>query len=329
MKPLVIYHASCADGFGAAFAAWLKLGDDAEYVPMQYLDSKLNAVEAWEALSAAIPSKANTGREVYILDFSLPKPVMDKLFAVSERVVWLDHHKTAFEMWCEDGERSLCEQSNGRDEVILDNNKSGAYLAWEFFHPDTGVPLFIRHIDDYDRWQFKIDGTKAFNKAIWSHAPWSFKQWVEWFYDRGAGFTHKYWADFYTEGAAILRAHDGAVQSVVKNAARNCEIPFDEEGALDCVEPRLEWNNGGYWMVHGLAANCPPHLQSDVGHELATQSGTFGLLWCIDKDNQCKCSLRSNGDYDVSAIAKAFGGGGHRNAAGFTTDIQTLLEWIK
>ena len=31
MKSLVIYHASCADGFGAAFAAWLKLGDDAEH----------------------------------------------------------------------------------------------------------------------------------------------------------------------------------------------------------------------------------------------------------------------------------------------------------
>ena len=46
---------------------------------------------------------------------------------------------------------------------------------------------------------------------------------------------------------------------------------------------------------------------SDVGHELATQSGTFGLLWCIDKDNNCRCSLRSNGGYDVSAIAKAFG----------------------
>ena len=29
MKPLVIYHKNCADGFGAAFAAWLKLGDEA------------------------------------------------------------------------------------------------------------------------------------------------------------------------------------------------------------------------------------------------------------------------------------------------------------
>lgn len=221
------------------------------------------------------------------------------------------------------------EKQIGNHVVIHDNDQSGALLSWQFFHPGTEIPMFIKHIDDYDRWQFKIDGTKAFQKAIWSHAPWSFRQWVEWFYDCEAGFNHKYWADFYTEGEAILRAHDQNVQRVVKNATRKCEIPFDEEGALDCVEPRLEWNNGGYWMVHGLAANCPPHLHSDVGHELANQSGTFGLLWSIDKDNNCRCSLRSNGDYDVSAIAKAFGGGGHRNAAGFTTDIQTLLDWIK
>lgn len=36
MKPLVCFHADCTDGFGAAFAAWLKLGDDAEYLPMAY-----------------------------------------------------------------------------------------------------------------------------------------------------------------------------------------------------------------------------------------------------------------------------------------------------
>ena len=119
------------------------------------------------------------------------------------------------------------------------------------------------------------------------------------------------------------------MQSVVKNATRKCEIPFDEEDALDCDEPRLEGDNGGYWMVHGLSANCPPHLHSDVGHELANQSGTFGLCWFIDKENVCRCSLRSNGDYDVSTIAKAFGGGGHKNAAGFTIDIQTLLGWLK
>ena len=332
MNPLVIYHASCADGFGAAFAAWLKLGDDAEYVPMQYLDSKLNAVEAWEALSAAIPSKANTGREVYILDFSLPKPVMDKLFAVSERVVWLDHHKTAFEMWCEDGERSLCEQSNGRDEVILDNNKSGAMLAWEYFHPGEEIPQFIRHIDDYDRWQFKIEGTKAFQKALWSITPWSFKQWQHewdstWGYGSGDGLEGL--PSFIRDGNAILRAHDQNVQSVVKGSARPCHLIHVKDQDPSWYQTHEHWEAEFDVDATGLAANCPPHLQSDVGHELANQSGTFGLLWSIDKDGQCKCSLRSNGGYDVSAIAKAFGGGGHRNAAGFTTSIQTLLEWTK
>lgn len=326
MKPLVIYHASCADGFGAAFAAWLKLGDDAEYVPMQY---GKETDQFFTLEDGTFDSDLNIlNREIFILDFSFPRWVMDGLFSVAKRVVWLDHHKSAFEMWCEDGERSLCEQSNGRDEVILDNNKSGAMLAWEYFHPGEEIPQFIRHIDDYDRWQFKIEGTKAFNKALWSYAPWSFKQWQHewdstWGYSSADGLEGM--PNFIQEGEAILRAHDQNVQSVVKGSARECRIIKTELKNI----PGEHWEAEILFELDGLAANCPPHLQSDVGHELANQSGTFGLLWSIDKDNNCRCSLRSNGDYDVSAIAKAFGGGGHRNAAGFTTDIQTLLEWIK
>ncbi len=78
MKPLVIYHADCTDGFGAAFAAWLKLGDDAEYLPMKYgdIDTHLDY----------------TGRDLYILDFSFPREAMEHMFANAKLVVWLDHH---------------------------------------------------------------------------------------------------------------------------------------------------------------------------------------------------------------------------------------------
>jgi nanoRNase/pAp phosphatase (c-di-AMP/oligoRNAs hydrolase) len=37
--------------------------------------------------------------------------------------------------------------------------------------------------------------------------------------------------------------------------------------------------------------------------------------------NTINWSLRSNEDFDVSAIAKEFGGGGHKNAAGFETKL--------
>ena len=321
MKPLVIYHANCADGFGAAFAAWMQLGEEAEYLPMQYN-------KCWTGGDEAFVDTFCMGREVYILDFSFCKAIMEQIFASAKKVVWLDHHKTAFEMWCGEipEEGSWCEDTNfmqGQHMITLDNNKSGAYLAWEYFHPDTEVPRLIKHIDDRDRWQFKMEGTKELNAALWT-APWNFQQWKE--------LNESDLAPMYKAGKAILRAHDQNVQSVVKGAARNCSIV---PAVIDSVEsyksPWVWWNDpehGDTCGANGLAANCPPFLTSDVGHELAVKSGTFGLCWHINKEGKCLCSLRSNGDYDVSAIAKVFGGGGHRNAAGFEVPITTLLDWL-
>ena len=40
--PLIIYHDNCADGFGAAWAAYKKFGaDGAEYLPMNYNDKRV------------------------------------------------------------------------------------------------------------------------------------------------------------------------------------------------------------------------------------------------------------------------------------------------
>jgi len=317
MKPLVLFHNSCADGFGAAFAAWLKLGESdsieegAEYVPMQY--GTVPDIESWHMQYAI------SQREVYILDFSFPRQTMDYLFSVARRVTWLDHHKTAFEMWCGKAPELFFTMHKEQDDckhIVLDDCKSGAMLAWEYFHPGTEVPMLIKHIDDRDRWQFKMEGTKELNAALWS-APWNFQQWKE--------LNESDLVPMYKAGKAILRAHDQNVQSVVKGSARECWIKAPEP--IDLPGSFLDEVTQGW---QGLAANCPPHLTSDVGHELANQSGTFGLCWTLSQtDLVAKCSLRSNGDYDVSAIAKAFGGGGHRNAAGFEVPIQTLLGWLK
>lgn len=303
MKPLVIYHANCTDGFGAAFAAWLQLGEDAEYLPMKYGHS----------VGANLPMFE--GREVYILDFSFPKPDMVDIFAEAKLVTWLDHHKTAFEMWTglyvKDGihiEHDYDPDSR-QPWVTLDDTKSGAMLAWEYFHPGTEVPMLIQHIDDRDRWQFKLDGSKELHAALASYQPWRFEQWE--------GFL--VWENFRQEGAAILRAHNQNVQAALKQAS-SCYIDCCLRGVDGLLEKVT---------LPGLAANAPAFLASDLGHELTNKSGTFGLVWSMAGDGRIHCSLRSNGDYDVSEIAKAFGGGGHRNAAGFSTDIDTLMGWIK
>jgi len=93
IKPLVIFHSSCADGFGAAFAAWLKFGDEAEYVPMQY--GKENE-HFWLLEDGQFDSEFQIlNREIYILDFSFSKWVMEGLFSLAKCVVWLDHHASS------------------------------------------------------------------------------------------------------------------------------------------------------------------------------------------------------------------------------------------
>lgn len=313
MKPLVVYHANCTDGFGAAFAAWLKLGDEAEYLPMEY---RRISTPADFDMKVSLAAKGN---DVYILDFSFPREVMDALFKHAKRVVWLDHHKTAFEMWCGEYEHGMefYEVVDGKHYIALDDKRSGAMLAWHNFHPGTKVPTLIQHIDDRDRWQFKLDGSKEFHAALNSYKPWTFETW------RGIFlcglFEKETWRvpeEFYMEGTAILRAHSQNVQEALKQARPSgIKVLLSEDGFAP--------------VLNGLACNAPAFLASDLGHELANLSGTFGLVWSMAGDGQVHCSLRSNGDYDVSAIAKAFGGGGHRNAAGFSTDINSLLRWLK
>ena len=319
IKSLVLFHDACSDGFAAAFAAWLKFGDDAEYVPMQY--GKLPDDESWEAMT--------TDSEVYILDFSLEKGMMNVAFARAKCVVWLDHHASVFKDWniplSVVGDNAYFSIEDTSHYVRLDNSKSGAMLAWEYFHPGTEVPMFIRHIDDYDRWQFKIDGTKELQKALWSAESWNFPQWKV--------LLESDLTPMYKAGKAILRAHDQNVQRVIKGTTRECSIVPAIINSVDSYKaPWVWWKDGEFGDtcgVKGLAANCPPHLVSDVGHELAKQSGTFGLCWHMMNDGRIKVDLRSNGDYDVSAIAKSLGGGGHLNAAGCVVDIKTLLRWLK
>lgn len=135
---------------------------------------------------------------------------------------------------------------------------------------------------------------------------WTFEQWRDKF------LGHE--AELILEGRAILRTQKQNIASMLKQA-RKCEIPYS---AVPTPKP----------VATGLAVNAPIH-QSEIGHELANQSGTYGLVWYMGADSRVKCSLRSNGDYDVSSIARAFSGGGHRNAAGFETDIQTLIQWLE
>lgn len=302
-KPLVIYHKNCNDGFGAATAAYLALGNDAEYLPVQYNDPLHQG-----GILQHVPH-----REVYILDFSFPHEVMESIIDAATRVTWLDHHKTAFEMWCGNAPDMFftmykSEVVDADDtEIILDNLKSGAWLAYEYFSPRYNVntaPTFVHVLDDYDRWQFKLPVTKYVNAALRSK-PMVLSEWTLYFTNpehiEGLAF----------EGRAIERYRMQQVESIAAKATKHAFPGYEGRG----IKP-----------AHGLAVNCNSAFTSDVGHVLAKRCGTYALCWSLQDNGQmASVSLRSEGDYDVSELAKRYGGGGHKNAAGFELSMPELL----
>jgi nanoRNase/pAp phosphatase (c-di-AMP/oligoRNAs hydrolase) len=68
---------------------------------------------------------------------------------------------------------------------------------------------------------------------------------------------------------------------------------------------------------------------SEIGHYAIKQGYDIGFVW-RQIGNKIGCSLRSNENIDVSKIARSFGGGGHKNAAGINFDsYQKMLEALE
>ena len=282
MKPLIIYHDNCADGFGAAWAAYKKFGaDGAEYLPMNYNDPRVSVAHDELTFPTDI-----LDRDVYILDFSFPKDVMLEIELLARKFVLLDHHKTVFEQYGLDPKTRFVQYGERGTMVILDPDKSGCVLAWEHFHPDAEVPGLLRYIEDRDLWRWQLTCTRDLATGLRSK-PFTF----DWF--------------------DIVDADVGAVMD--KGEAMN-EL-FDQQLA-DVVKRPVQVVLIGQI---GMSVNCTPQFASEAGNELAKKSGAFGMTWFAGNDGQVFVSLRSIGDYDVSEIAKAYGGGGHRNASGFNT----------
>lgn len=278
----VIYHANCDDGFGAALAAYIEFGEYARYIPASY---------------GSRPSEV-LGEDVFILDFSYPRAVMQELSETAKSIVLLDHHKTAA--------IDLADLQLSCDSIIsFDVEQSGAVLAWKYFHPGVSVPKLFRYIDDNDRWQFKLRETRYVIRNLRSY-PQSFSTWHELM--SMMEISPEFYEDFVAEGVAQERFFQSQVDFL-----------------LNMSKPHKIWLAG----QEGLAVNATRMYVSDLGHRLAEQSGTFGMVWSflgpdVAPERQVSCSLRSIGAFDVSEIARQFGGGGHHNAAGFEISLAQL-----
>lgn len=273
-RPLVIYHANCLDGFGAAYALYVSCRQGEE-CPCEFV-----------AGVHGEPPPDAAGRDLYLVDFSYRRPVLDELCRLARSVTVIDHHVTA------EQELAGLDRVHGNLRVLFDMEKSGAVLAWEYFH-EKPPPALLLHVQDRDLWRFELEGTNDVYAALMS-LPFDFRAWGE------------------------LIAQPDAVAALVKegraiNRYRRRMIDLHREKAV----------MGAIAGYRVPVVNCYEEIASDLLGELAV--GHPFAAGYQDQGTVRKWSLRSAAaGADVAAIAARFGGG-HRNAAGFRTALPSSL----
>lgn len=300
-KPLCIYHGNCADGFTAAWAVWKRFGDLFDYHAGVYQDAPPDV----------------TNRDVVLVDFSYKREVMRSLRGhgkgKARSVLVLDHHKSAAEdlslqegnfcvdiskwtgplTWERHMQNAIQDDMEGAHDSVyclFDMERSGAGIAWDFFHPDTPRPGLVNYVEDRDLWRFRLTGSREVNAYVFATRY----VFVEWDHLERLTRDHIALQNVIDMGGAIEMKHHKDVAELVAAMKRRMNI-------------------GGHEV---WAANLPYTLTSDAGNLMAQGEPFAACYW--DTPEGRVFSLRSTPDgLDVSVIAAAYGGGGHKNASGF------------
>lgn len=317
-RTTIIYHADCIDGFGAAYAAWRRYSSNPRYLPMHH--------------GEAVAHDDIAGHDVYILDFSFAPAELEAMAASARSLTQIDHHMSARNAWAE----RLMTGADGAQtyrhpdlplQIVFDLNKSGARLAWEQFCPALPLPQILQHIEDQDLWRFALPGTRPLCRSL-RLLPFDFAVWHE-LVEQAADTEAPRYRDLLRDGEAIETfcrlETERLAGSRLRMPARLRGEPVDALQARRHDQPTITDGESTWLAVAGIALNASALFSSELGHRLAQQSGSFGLTWQLAADGEVKASLRSQGEFDVAAIAVRYGGGGHRNAAGFRLPLARFV----
>ena len=315
-ETIVIYHGGCRDGFCAAWVVNKYLSDLKKSEMSDDERTRLNA-EFIPGYYGQEPPDVKD-KDIIIVDFCYPIETMKKL-CKDNAVTWIDHHKTAQPFV--DYIKSI---GNGIDEVcngwVFSNDKSGAGLAWDYFFPNEPRPWLVDYVEDRDLWYNRLEASKEVNACI-SSLEFDFREWNKWSNEM-VGLAKN-------QGHAILRKTEQYVREVCKNVYFthfNSPIRKFTEAELDDI---INNRDIGYEFENIPTVNICQVDCSEVLHELCKRylDSPFSLYWFKRQDGLYQYGLRSIGDFDVSTVAKLFGGGGHKNAAGF--QLVHLLDGLK
>jgi uncharacterized protein len=292
---LCFYHSPCNDGMAARAVISTVFEGKVDFEPTAPYQTDL--VEKCR------------NRKVIFVDL-VPKEIFE-IQKVAEKIFIIDHHSGN-----EQTIRDLTQHENVR--IFFSISRSAAFLTyqWAFamstasaeeraFYdfenqllvPVEQVPRFLHLIDDRDRFINAFEETKPL------------AEWLFFLQDTlETEELEKRYRRYIFDGESIDEAISSAktIAQVAKNATNR---------SLKRVSIQELFIGDQFYVVGVVNANSN---QSDIGNAILEDPRLdFSLVW--SGNGPCSFSARSRDDrVSVSDIAKLFGGGGHRNASGFS-----------
>ena len=296
MKTTIIHHSADFDGLFCREIA-KKFLPDAEVIGWDHGDAKL-----------PFPAEG----KVYVLDLS-PNCFQSTPLDTLDRLIWIDHHKSAIEDW----------PTNIPGYRI--DGVAACRLAWQWFLkewrdamgmiwllPDklqfverlVTEPLAVRLAGEYDVWDKRDPDAEVFQFALRSQ-PLADKDWAE-----------------------MLGCDLPGVPGIVCYLMQNGRLLQGYQWAQDAsvVNYRsfiMEFAGLKFLTLNTARCNSLTFAAKDVpetGHD-----ALCGFYWTGQKWKVSLYHAQHRTDMDLSTIAAANGGGGHRGACGFTAEI---LPWL-
>ncbi len=285
---IVLFHYPCQDGLASGWITnhYHKLiNKSIELYPIQY--------------GTPLDLSRLSGKKIIFCDWAPTLDMLQQIEEVALEIRILDHHKTA--------QQDL----QSKPYAIFDMNKSGAVLTWEYFFPTLPIPCFIQMIQDRDLWTWKLSDSRNLTSGLFilceAARTDEYDDFSSLFEVFDGLFSNSDKFQFCLElGSIISKANLAKAKNLAKIHAKRIDNYKDHK---ICI------------------VNCPTDLTSDVGNILSSMDSIdFAVLWKYSHPNQeYYVSLRSTNKVDVSIIAKSFGGGGHPNAAGFSTKTNPAI----
>lgn len=226
-----------------------------------------------------LPTPNVIDKDVIMVDFVYDRDTVSQMARSARSILIIDHHKTAIE------DLKGIEEEFTNVTCVFDIEHSGCVLTWQYYYPNQTIPKLLLYIEDVDLWKHELPNSREVMAAVYSH-PYNFQ---EWYYLMETPI-----AELIIEGKAIDRKHLKDVYELIENGMTLIQID-------EYVVPSL---------------NVPYTMVNDVG-AIMSKNYPFAMMWMYQPSG-IKVSLRSSPDgVDVSAIAKKYGGGGHKHAAAY------------